>query len=130
RTPFAVEKEVESYPVTLAHIDRSGNATFDYFTFLVDLDTGSVLAPYDPDGTVDVRVPKGRYAVGTEVFDEIEGDILLVSDLVQPVLDVSRPLTVTLDARTAGSIDVKLPRKDAASETVSVMYSFATGKGL
>jgi hypothetical protein len=70
RTPFALEKEVESYDVTVEHTDRTGQPTDLYTTLIAQHDSGVLASPYDPDGTVEVRLPKGRYFVFSLVFGD------------------------------------------------------------
>src|SRR6185437_228623 len=46
RTPFAVEKEVESYDVTINHVGAGGQPVESYFDTLIDLATGAFYAPF------------------------------------------------------------------------------------
>jgi subtilisin family serine protease len=129
RTPFAVEKEVESYDLTVAHIGRSGGTPLDFLTRLINVDTGEAYAPWHPSGTVTARVPKGRYLVDTAIFD---GDIedpasIRVSQLLQPSVDLDHAQRVTLDARTAKPLSAKLPKADARQVIGAVHTSLRIG---
>lgn len=104
RTPFAVDKEVESYDVVLAHRNRAGQSTHDYLTGIINVDSGAFVDGYDPDGTVEARLPRGRYSISSLIFD---GD--LTTSMFTPVLDVRGERRVDIDARTARPMSAKLP---------------------
>ena len=64
RTAAAVQREVESYDVTLKFIDRDGKPAKNYnadLTGISGLGEDKWSTPYDEDGTVTIRVPKGGY---------------------------------------------------------------------
>jgi subtilisin family serine protease len=124
RTPFAVEKEVESYNLELVHINRDGQPSVDYFTPVIDLDRGVAFTPYDPDGTVNTRLPKGRYLVHDMIF---EGD--QVTQLTQPVLVLNGDKRVVLDARTAGAVSARVHRSDATQFQASILFGVPTTPG-
>ncbi|MFC4017250.1 S8 family serine peptidase [Micromonospora sp. GCM10011542] len=115
-TPLAVNREVESYTVTVRHLDGTGAATSDYGTSLVDLRTFATYYPYDPDGTVEIRLPKGRYGLGSIVF----GDDGAAAQLAQPELVVEGDTTVTVDARLARPVRVTVPQRSAAPALVDI----------
>lgn len=73
----------------------------------------------DPDGTSTVRLPKGRYNLGA--FLGSGPDTAL---LVQPVVDLTGDLTVTLDARAAGPVSLTVPEPSARMGFVEAGYSF------
>jgi len=104
--PIAVQREVESYEVVLHHTDRGGADALLYFTNLIGLDTFSVRRVFGIPGDVTVRLPRGRYALGSQIFTFPE---FSVSVLVKPVLDVTAPQRVAFDARTAQPIAVTAP---------------------
>ncbi|MET8912216.1 S8 family serine peptidase [Micromonospora sp. NPDC004551] len=112
-TPIAVEKEVESYQLTLTHLDRSGTATADYHTSLVGLDGYLTRDPYDADGTVELRLPKGRYGLASSVWTGA-GDTSDVSLLAQPELVLTGDTHLTVDARRAKPIRMTVPEPSAA----------------
>ncbi|GIJ43188.1 serine protease [Virgisporangium aliadipatigenens] len=113
RVPFGVEKEVESYDVTVRTISRAGGVPEDSFTLLIGLDAPVVVDAYDPDGTAETRVPKGRYSVFSQILDEADSENPKISFVVQTVLDVSAARTVTLDARAAKPVKVPAPEAGA-----------------
>ncbi|MBA2949048.1 S8 family peptidase [Streptomyces himalayensis] len=131
RTAAAVEREVESYDVTLSHIGRDGKPSEWYSTDLTGVSgnvTETWFSPYEADGTVTVRVPKGGYVLNSGILvdpDEYKG----ADWLAQPKLSVTKDTTITLDARTAKPVDITVP--DAAAESVfaSPDYTVETDEG-
>jgi subtilisin family serine protease len=121
RTPVVVDKEVESYDVTLLHLDRSGATPSFFDTQLArrDSDTyqAGVYGP-DPGGSATLRVPKGHYTLTSFLYHAPEGPKGSTTGgystlLAQPDVYVSANLTLTLDSRLGRSIEVAVPRPDA-----------------
>jgi subtilisin family serine protease len=127
RTPVAVHKEVESYDVTLKHLDRAGTTPLSFHTTLSKRDGDAFQAGWygpDPGDTVTLRVPAGHYLLTSVVLtgqasDEDDGGgkptpvDLPTTLLAQPDLHVNQPLTLTLDARLGQPISVTVPRSSA-----------------
>jgi hypothetical protein len=131
RTAAAVQREVESYDVTLKFLDRDGKATKNYSADLSGvsgLGKGKGAMPYDEDGTVTARVPKGGYILDTSIFagddpEKFEG----VDWLAQPKLNVTKNTTITLDARKAKPVDITVPAAGVKSEFASADYTVEVG---
>ncbi|GIG88335.1 S8 family serine peptidase [Plantactinospora endophytica] len=133
QTPFAIEREAESYPLTLVHTNRAGKATDDYYTVLHRLDEPDGIGgyePYDADGTVTIRLPKGRYALVSAVNDR-DGANRETSLLAQPALELTAATTVAVDGRRAKPVSATSPRPDATPLffTVAAEIEIATGTG-
>ncbi|MEI5101801.1 S8 family serine peptidase [Streptomyces sp. PmtG] len=128
RTAAAVEREVESYDVTLKTLGRDGRATGSYTTWMQAL-TGAAaglnLDPHDASGTVKVRVPKGTYLVDTSVYVDPQNAGKGTDWLVQPKLTVSKKTTVTLDARKAKPVDITVPYAGAKALSGESRYLYA-----
>ncbi|MEV6319074.1 S8 family peptidase [Streptomyces sp. NPDC051776] len=129
RTPAAVEREVESYDLTLKTLDRNGKPTGKHGT---NLDGISGLAaekffnPHDDSGTAEVRVPKGRYILNSSVLVD-EDDVSKGIDWInQPRLDVTRNTSVIVDARTAKPVDIRVPDGAAKPRTASPDFAVET----
>lgn len=126
RTAAAVQREVESYDVTLRFLDREGKPAQYYNTDLVGL-TGlgkeKSYSPYDPDGTVTVRVPRGGYVLNSSVYVDPQDFSKGADWLARPKLSVTRNTTLTLDARIAKPVDVTVPDSAAKSEFASPSYA-------
>jgi hypothetical protein len=140
-TPVAVNKEVESYDVTLTHLDRAGATPVFFQTKLAQRD-GTYQITWDgpdPGGTVTLRVPKGHYTVLSAV-DTLEGAGVPAEPggkpepppsnatlLGQPDLDVDQPRTVTLDARLGQPLWVTVPQPSAQQVYAEVAAGIGTG---
>jgi Subtilase family len=121
-TPFVAAVETEpTFQVGVDHIDRDGGPAADALSALVDLDREQAVEI--PSGAAPRRLPKGHYAILT-VF--VTGDAETVTLLVKPLLVVDRDLKVTMDARTARPVSVRLPLSDAEAFYTS---AFTTASG-
>lgn len=113
RTPLVVNKEVESYNLTLKHTDRAGKSTDQYGTVLIDLvGERDFVAPRAANGKVTMRLPKGRYVLLSYIWAG-DFDAGEQSELIDPVLDFSRNQTVDLAARRAKPIHITVPRESS-----------------
>jgi subtilisin family serine protease len=130
RTAAAVQREVESYDVTLKFLDRDGKPAKNYSADLAavsGLGQGKFYSPYDADGTVTTRVPKGGFILNTNIFVGDDPEKFQGADwLAQPKLDVTKNTTITLDARKAKPVDITVPDKAAKSEFASPDYTVET----
>ncbi|WP_442817966.1 S8 family peptidase [Streptomyces sp. NBC_01224] len=126
RTAAAVEREIESYDVTLKAIGRDGktpaNARADLFG-LDDSVSDMWLMPEITDGSVKVRVPKGLYSLSA---DQVLGsdDVYKGGDwFAQPKLNVTKNTTVTFDARRTKPVSITLPVKGLKPGYVATDYT-------
>ncbi|WP_031163960.1 S8 family peptidase [Streptomyces durhamensis] len=129
RTAAAVQREVESYDVTLKFIGRDGKPAPYYNADLSGvggLAYGTELNPYDPSGTVKVRVPKGTYLLNSSVFGNRDGTGG-TDWIVRPKLTVAGKQTLTIDAREAEPVDVTVPAPGATSQFASPGYTLTIG---
>ncbi|MBQ0901587.1 S8 family serine peptidase [Micromonospora sp. U21] len=122
RTPFALNREIESYDVRLDHTGRDGRPATEYETVAANLTTGEFTTLAGQPGGGTLRLPKGRYALYSTIH---EGDVSTM--LVQPVLDVRGPLTEALDARTARPVSLTVPQRDAAPISINVSANWNDG---
>ncbi|MEU1148494.1 S8 family serine peptidase [Streptomyces sp. NPDC005863] len=129
RTAAAVEREVESYDLTLKYLGRDGQPTKNFDVSLLGLTgagQGVDLSPYDASGTVKVRVPKGSYVLNSNVVADPADFSKGVDWLAQPKLDVTRNTTVTVDARTAKPVDVTVPDTGVTGVLAAPEYTVET----
>ncbi|HEX6339565.1 S8 family serine peptidase [Umezawaea sp.] len=123
RTPIVIVREAESYDLTLNHVQRPGAPSGNYSTTVRNLATGEEVRPHEPDGSVTVRLPKGRYLVdstaGGPTFDW----------LVQPFLVLDRDTAVELDFRTAQPIRITAPDPVAFVRGAAVFHDHRLGTG-
>ena len=128
RTAAAVQREVQSYSVTVKHIGRDGNPTGVYSTDLTGysgLGNGrDYVVPVSDTGTATFRVPKGTYLLDAWIakdFTTFDGGI---DWLVNPKLSVTKDLTLTVDARTTKSADITVPDAQATPHSATVDYMY------
>ncbi|MDT0612979.1 S8 family serine peptidase [Streptomyces sp. DSM 40712] len=131
RTAAAVQREVESYEVTLKTIGRDGRPSANYQTDLTGvsgLAKDVWLNPYEADGTVTVRVPRGGYVLNSSILVSGDPETWKGADwIAQPKLNVTGNTTVTLDARTAKPVDVTVPDRAAKSGSALVDFTVEAG---
>ncbi|MEV6163792.1 S8 family serine peptidase [Streptomyces sp. NPDC052052] len=115
RTAAAVDREIESYDLTLKVIGRDGKPAAFYSSSLYGL-SGTAsdvwMSPTGPDGTAKVRAPKGGYALDAAVYADPEDTTKGVDWIAQPNLNVTKDVTVTFDARKAKPVAFTLPASD------------------
>ncbi|MET9918139.1 S8 family serine peptidase [Streptomyces sp. NPDC006435] len=132
RTAAAVEREIESYDVTVKTIGRDGKpAQFvetDFFG-LSGTALGQWLSPTSTDGTAKVRLPKGGYTLNGAVTVDPEDYTKGTDWLSQPKLDVTKNLAVTLDARKAKPVNITLPTTGTKSLLAAPDLQFSTEEG-
>ncbi len=98
-TPVTVNKEVESYDLKVTQIGRDGKPSPIVATMVLGMDSLASDTPYDTDGTVTLRRPKGKYIVDGLVPAKDS-----LSHITQPLLVLDHDTTVVLDAREAKPI--------------------------
>ncbi|MFE7891210.1 S8 family serine peptidase [Streptomyces sp. NPDC057412] len=130
RTAAAVQREVESYDVTVKHIGRDGKPAPEYNTALIGY---SGLAseryyqvPTAASGTVRMRVPKGTYLMDAWIAKDLETMEGGLDWVVQPKLNVTRNTTLTIDARTTKSADITVPDPRAKPVFAASGYFYDT----
>ncbi|WP_405658968.1 S8 family peptidase [Streptomyces sp. NBC_00079] len=134
RTAAAVQREIQSYSVTIKHIGRDGQPTGNYNSFLLGysgLAKGRAYqVPVADSGTTTVRLPKGDYLLDASIakdFVKFEGG---VDWLVQPKLSVTKDTTVTIDARKTKAADITVPDAQAKQQLGMIGYVYdAAGIG-
>ncbi|WP_308298698.1 S8 family peptidase [Streptomyces sp. GESEQ-35] len=118
RTAAVVEREVESYDLTLEHIAKDGTPAKSYQSHYVGVgglgkgrwgDLGNVT------GTDSIRLPKGRYFVSTS-FYVFTGSTWTGADVInQANLQLEHDTKVTIDERTAKPVDITPPDPKATA---------------
>ncbi len=109
--PVAVEKEVESYNLTVKTIDPAG-APSDYPVDIVDVSNPELLR-YDTDGTLTVKLPKGEYVVEHFLEFERAADDWAIYEMAAPSVTLDADRVVVLDARQAKPVRQSAPTPDA-----------------
>jgi subtilisin family serine protease len=124
RTPVAVDREVESYNLTIDVVDATGAAASNYNLLVVGMDNGTFATPYEEDGNLTLRLPKGAYVIDGIVATGTGAD-QAYGLLVQPNLVLDKDITATFDARTAKAVDVT-PPAEASLVIGDVGYSMTS----
>ncbi|MEU4394951.1 S8 family serine peptidase [Kribbella sp. NPDC023855] len=109
--PVAVEKEVESYNLTVKTIDPAG-APSVYPVAIIDVDNPE-LTRYDTNGTLTVKLPKGDYVVEHFLEHERAADDWAIYEMAAPSVTLDADRTVVLDARLAKPVRQSAPAADA-----------------
>ncbi|MEV7077484.1 S8 family serine peptidase [Streptomyces sp. NPDC093516] len=135
RTAAAVQREVESYDVTLKHIGRDGKPATGYATDVAGYAGLGKERSYSvgdaPSGSVTLRLPKGTYLLNSLIAEDAEAAEGSLDWLVQPKLAVAKNTTVTIDARKTKAADIRVP--DAQAKPLSAMIDYyydAAGTGI
>ncbi|HEY6737699.1 MAG TPA: S8 family peptidase, partial [Actinopolymorphaceae bacterium] len=118
-TPIAVEKEVESYDVTIEHVDADGKPTNEYGGFLFALNEPFDTDVFSDEPTVKVRLPKGDYLYVDDIV-QMTGEIATISRTVWPNLTVEEDQTLKVDARRTRPFEVTVPEKTARTALVDI----------
>ncbi|ATL30098.1 hypothetical protein KY5_5080 [Streptomyces formicae] len=129
RTAAAVDREVESYDLTLKSLGRDGQPTKNYDVSLLGITgagTDRDFSPYDESGTVKVRVPKGGYILNANVVVDPRDATKGIDWIAQPKLDITKNTTVTVDARTAKPVEVTVPDEGVKGVLAAPEYTVST----
>ncbi|RSM61944.1 peptidase S8 [Kibdelosporangium aridum] len=122
RTPIAVNREVESYDVTVNFIDHNGNLTPRSEIRFVEMDIRKAFIPDNPTGSLVARLPKGRYFVDSGI-DEPGPRITL---RMEPEFVVSGNTTLDIDARRGKPIGFTVDKPNAKAGTAFFEFTRKT----
>ncbi|BCJ60903.1 serine protease [Micromonospora endophytica] len=121
--PVGVYREVESYDVTVKHLDSAGAPSDTHFTVLTGIDGPTIdFVDSAEGGTGTLRLPTGKYTVSS-IIDEF-GERERSSLLNRPEIAVNRDLTISVDARKAKPVTATAPDRTARSMKAEVGVLF------
>ncbi|MDT7783276.1 MAG: hypothetical protein QOF58_1695, partial [Pseudonocardiales bacterium] len=103
RTLVGVDREVESYDLSIDLTGRDGQDPASSLTFIDGLDSRTFKVIFGA-GDVKIRLPKGTYVVESSIASATTYDMVL-----QPTVKLTGALTIKQDARLAQAIDVRVP---------------------
>ncbi|GGU68395.1 serine protease [Lentzea flava] len=103
RTLVGIDREVESYTLTIDMIGRDGQDPADALTFVDGLDVRAFKAIFG-GGDQKVRMPKGTYVIDSSISSPNGLDMLL-----QPTVKLTGDLTIKMDSRLAQPLSVTAP---------------------
>lgn len=118
QTPFAVDREVESYELTLVQTNREGQAPDGHWSMLFRTDQVGYFELSSEQQTATIRVPKGTYTLYTIQVDfpDDPGAVAPLTFGVQPRLELTADQTVEVDGRLSRPISITLPRPGESQE--------------
>ncbi|MCI0386722.1 S8 family serine peptidase [Streptomyces sp. CNQ085] len=129
RTAGAVDREAESYDLTVRALGRDGRPAPLWSGMLIGYRTNVFKSLTGEDGTTTLRVPRGTYALSTDIVppgstqEEYEGGDWLMA----PAVELDRDTTLTFDARKAREVRVTVPDRKAERIDLSVEYTGTLG---
>jgi hypothetical protein len=125
-TPVAVDREPESYDLTLRPVDESGAATDAHFSFVFGVDRARFRPVPSFNGSGTLRVRRGRYHVDATISTARPDGNVNSSKVVHPTVDVTADTTLVLDARATRPIAFTFDRPGVEPRAVSATYSRST----
>ncbi|MEU6226968.1 S8 family serine peptidase [Streptomyces sp. NPDC047042] len=128
RTAVGVQREAESFDLTLKHLDENGEPTSDAATTLEGLDRDFYTTYTDDDGELTVRLPKGEYGLTGVIHPDFASATQSV--LMQPKLTLDKDTTVTVDARKAQPLDITVPDAAAENTEATIAYRYERAAGM
>ncbi len=128
--PAGVDKEVESYELTVKLIRADGTPNDQGPALLAGIGNDTFEHLYDPSGTVKIRLPKGEYLVDQfQEFEVTEEDYQFYK-LVAPRVLLTSDQTVVLDARKAKPVTTSVPKPEAKAAVVDVGFTRTAPNGV
>ncbi|WP_018682973.1 S8 family peptidase [Actinokineospora enzanensis] len=121
-TPVAVDRESESYDLTVHTIDPSGAPSDSNFTLLWGVSADRYRPLPTIAGADTVRVRKGTYHLDTVISAPLPDGRIASHKVVQPTVEVTRDTSVTLDAALAKPITIDFSHPGVRSQTVGTGY--------
>ncbi|MFE7129881.1 S8 family serine peptidase [Streptomyces sp. NPDC057638] len=123
RSTAAVDREVESYDLTLDFVGRDGRPGTEFYTYLRQISGAGDAAETlngSATGTEKLRLPRGDYAVFANQSHPSGGS----DRLVHPGLALTKNTTLSIDARTTKPVEMTVTdpgaRMTGAAAAVSV----------
>ncbi|MBP2330857.1 subtilisin family serine protease [Kibdelosporangium banguiense] len=122
-TPVAINREVESYTLTVNHVGLDGAPAGTARTSLFGLESRKFGSAYDPSGSAQVRLPKGDYVVDSSL---VTGD--RISWLAYPMFTLSDDTTIDLDFRRARQTKITPSDPTAEMRLADISYLRMSGR--
>ncbi|HEV2780456.1 MAG TPA: S8 family serine peptidase [Actinophytocola sp.] len=123
-TPVAVDREPESYDLTLRPLDGAGRATDLHFSFLFGIDRARYRPIPGIGGSGTLRVRRGTYHVdATIATPRADGTGVDSSKVAHPTVTVGADTSLVVDASAARPIAVTFDRPNVRDRVVAAGYS-------
>ncbi|CAM4019715.1 S8 family serine peptidase [Kibdelosporangium persicum] len=121
-TPVAINREPESYTLTINHIGLDGAPATNYRTSMYGLQSRKFTSAFDPDGSPSVRLPKGDYVIDSSVVGQ------RITWLAYPAFTLTGDTTIDLDFRRAKQTSVTTPDPAAELRLAEITYQRTVGR--
>lgn len=133
-TPLGFHKEPEMYSLKVKATARDGKPAGGIsFAEVVSVDSlhTTLEGNFDTEGTRVFRVPPGTYSVAGFIysFDETGLFHQQLAFVSEPEVEVTKDITIELDARRAKRIQVNTTEKNTVAENASMAYFRTTESG-
>jgi len=129
QTPYGVEREEQKYTVQLVQTDRAGNPAESYVSIAVDINSFKDYFVFDPDGTAEIRVPRGDYLIFSWIDQLVDGEPVNTTQLMWPRLTIAADQTLRLDARNGKPYSVTIPDKTVDPLIIAASGSLESESG-
>jgi hypothetical protein len=100
-----------------------------YLLSFAGLDEKVAFAPWEEDGSLVVRMPKGRYVLESSVYTPRDAEDFRFADLAEPVFTVDGATSLTIDAREAKPVGFTVDEPTAKSGNSVITLASATAWG-
>lgn len=120
-TPFGLEKERESYTLTIDHTDTNGHGTNRFDDLVFGIDGTYFSEESGSDRTTELRLPKGRYHLESNVRTGPNARPVFHM-LARPLVQLDRDVRVSMDARRTKPLTVRVPDRSARPALVDIGY--------
>ncbi|AZK95621.1 S8 family serine peptidase [Streptomyces sp. SID5473] len=129
RTTAAVDREVESYDLTLNYTGSDGKPSKDFISYAAQLAGVAEGHFFDNSGkpTVTYRLPKGDYVLNSMRLTQV-GAATAQDRLVHPKLSLTKNTTVEVDARLAKPVRMSIPDTRATQTNARSSYTVDNGR--
>ncbi|WP_323445814.1 S8 family peptidase [Streptomyces yaizuensis] len=129
RSTASVNREIESYDLTVKYVGRDGKPGKNFSTTLYPLTDGARDAGARGTGSSTFRLPKGDYVLEARHVVNPRDTTKGFDRLVQPRLALTKNTTVTVDARTTKPVKVTVPNAKAKATGAEAGYMVETADG-
>jgi subtilisin family serine protease len=113
RTPLTVNREVESYDVTMKFVDLNGAPTGQYFYQFMDVNHPAAYNAYDESGTVVTRMPKGEFYLTAFVETPNGENKWKYAEFEEPSVTITGATSLVFDARDAKPVSFTVDKPNA-----------------
>ncbi|MDX3752054.1 S8 family serine peptidase [Streptomyces sp. AK08-02] len=129
RTGIGAQREVESYNLTVKHLDLKGKPARRSETGVQGLDN-EIWNDYsdDTDAEFTVRLPKGRYSLEGRIDTGANPDAGGLALLLNPKFSLTRDTTLVMDARKAEPVRITVPDSKAKQTDATLNFGFDIGR--